>query len=629
MIQKAPAYLLILFLFILGSNEVVNAQSEISKRIDNANKNVITNPEEAFNIASEALSESKKIKDKKAEASAYNTLGTLYYNTGQYNKAIDYFTLAKDLYATVDDIKSEEYTLKYLAKSFEALSQNDKSIDYYRQAGSKSNSSSNKNDYTFRNAKIKRKQGKKVEAIQDLEDELQGNSSLNTRQKVDIYLELGDLYLGEKETKKGVELINKAIETSYEDTTIVSTDSITITTLNSAWQIYNYNGLENLNSEVQKKVLDKAIFDNSNSVSSAASFNLGQSYLESDPETAAGYFKFSAALTKDKPKGKDHVKAVERLSQAYEKSGEYGKALEKYKEYVLLVDSIKEAELTTKLYSESLKDKYQIQESKIAELELKQAQKEESLRIQQNTIIGLVLGIVAFLLLTYFLIKSIRQKQRSNMLIQLASLRSQMNPHFIFNSLNSVNGFISKNEEIKANRYISDFSKLMRTVLNNSHNPTISLAEEIKSLEIYLSLEHSRFADKFDYEITVNPNINKEDINVPPMLLQPYIENAVWHGLRYKSEKGFLKLDLNHENNFLKVTIEDNGIGRKQSQELKTNHQRDYKSTGIANTKERVRLLNKLHKAQYSVHITDLMHDGKPNGTRVEIMLPTDIDTND
>ena len=316
-----------------------------------------------------------------------------------------------------------------------------------------------------------------------------------------------------------------------------------MSTLNSAWQIYEKNGFQDLNFSTQSTALNANSSGSyvNTEVVSAANYNLGLTYLKSDPAKAVQYFKNTEEITKKEPKKIDHVKAVERLSEAYEKSGEYEKALEKYKEYVLLVDSIKQSEMASKLKNELLSSKYRIQETRIAELEIKQQEKEASIKTQRRMIMGLILGIALFLVLTYFLVKNIKQKQRSNTLIQLASLRSQMNPHFIFNSLNSVNGFISNNDEIKANRYISDFSKLMRTVLNNSNSPTVSLAEELKSLGIYLALEHSRFDDKFDYQLDVDSELNTEEIEVPPMLIQPYIENAVWHGLRYKEDKGFLQ----------------------------------------------------------------------------------------
>ncbi|NNJ54874.1 MAG: histidine kinase, partial [Bacteroidia bacterium] len=440
----------------------------------------------------------------------------------------------------------------------------------------------------------------------------------------------GDLYLEDKKKEEGVKLINKALEeANAADSGVVAlADTIQINTLNSAWGIYENHGYSDLNLSTQSNAISNGAANGSvlnEQIVNAANYNIGLTYLNTDPSMAVQYFKNSEEITKKEPKKIDHIKAVERLSEAYEKSGEYEKALEKYKEYVVLVDSIKQSEIESKLKNELLSTKYRIQETRIAELEIKQKEKELAIKTQRRTIIGLILGIVLFFVLTYFLVKNIRQKQRSNTLIKLASLRSQMNPHFIFNSLNSVNGFISNNDEIKANRYISDFSKLMRTVLNNSNSPTVTLSDELNSLGIYLALEHSRFDDKFDYQLEVDSDLNTEDIEVPPMLIQPYIENAVWHGLRYKDEKGFLKINVAKEEEHLLVTIEDNGIGRKESQKLKTVHQRDYKSTGIENTKERIRLLNKLHNTHFEVNIIDLAENETALGTRVEITLPTNI----
>lgn len=592
--------------------------------INQANQKVIENPSEAYNLATEALEISLSTKDKKSEARSYNTLGTLYYNTGDYNKAITYFTKAQNIYKTVDDNKNEEYTLRHLAESYEKLNQKGKASGYYEQVEQKTNSSSRKTDYRVKNSRIKGKDGKAEEAISDLESELLNNRQLDPQQKIDIYLELGNLYLAEKKQDKGVDNINKALEISGK----VANDTILSNSLNSAWQIYEGNNLSELNYTTQKLALDSAVFSNNVTVQNSANYNIGLSLLDKNAEKAVPYFEQSFKLTKDQKNKTDHIKAVERLSEAYERSGEYKKALAKYKEYVGLVDSLKESEIEGKLQNELLSNKYEVQESRIKELLLKQIEKEKAIQSQRYTILGLIIGISAFLILTYFLVKNIRQKQRANTIIKLASLRSQMNPHFIFNSLNSVNGFISNNEERKANRYISDFSKLMRTVLNNSNNPTITLADEIKSLEIYMSLEHSRFADKFDYEIIIDQNLNTEDIEVPPMLIQPYVENAVWHGLRYKDTKGFLSLSIAQKDGKLRVTVNDNGIGRAKSQKLKTAHQQDYKSTGIANTKERIRLLNKLHNEHFSVAITDIKKGDTIQGTKVELEMPVHTKAN-
>jgi len=195
-----------------------------------------------------------------------------------------------------------------------------------------------------------------------------------------------------------------------------------------------------------------------------------------------------------------------------------------------------------------------------------------------------------------------------------------MNPHFIFNALNSVNHFIAEQDERTANKFLSEFSQLMRLVMENSQEDFIPLFKEQEILALYLKLEHYRFRDKFDYTIDTDESINAEAIEVPPMLIQPYIENAVWHGLRYKEEKGMLTLRFYQEDKTLMVEITDNGIGRKRSAALKTANQKKHNSTGLKNIQERLGIINKVYKANYQVTIEDL----EP-GTRVRIQLPTHL----
>jgi len=223
---------------------------------------------------------------------------------------------------------------------------------------------------------------------------------------------------------------------------------------------------------------------------------------------------------------------------------------------------------------------------------------------------------------SFIVFRSSRQKRHANQLLALKSLRSQMNPHFIFNALNSVNSFISKSDERSANKYLSDFSKLMRQVMENSKHDFILLSSEIEILKLYLSLEHFRFKEKFDYSFNIDPKILTDQFDIPPMLLQPYIENAIWHGLRYKEEKGFLKVNFElDKNNFLLVTIEDNGIGRKQSLEIKTKNQKETVSTGLQNIENRLKIINEIHNINISVIISDLKEDSD-KGTKVIIRLP-------
>ena len=227
-------------------------------------------------------------------------------------------------------------------------------------------------------------------------------------------------------------------------------------------------------------------------------------------------------------------------------------------------------------------------------------------------------------MVTAFLVyRSNKAKNKANKLLVLKSLRAQMNPHFIFNALNSVNSFISKNDERAANRYLSDFSRLMRDVMENSQEDFIPLAKEIDILEMYLKLENHRFKDKFDYSFEVDKNINKEDILIPPMLIQPYIENAVWHGLRYKNEKGFLKVAISQAQKDIIVTIEDDGIGRKKSQELKTENQKTLQSTGIKNIDSRLKIIGDIYKTKLDVVIEDADKVNQ-SGTKVTVKIHQD-----
>ncbi|HAP01193.1 MAG TPA: hypothetical protein DCQ93_04635, partial [Bacteroidetes bacterium] len=157
------------------------------------------------------------------------------------------------------------------------------------------------------------------------------------------------------------------------------------------------------------------------------------------------------------------------------------------------------------------------------------------------------------------ILKANYQKKISE--LEVKALRAQMNPHFIFNCLNSINSFILRNDSDVASEYLTKFSRLIRLVLDNSRSTQISLSSELECLKLFIEMEEMRFSDKFEYSIHVNEKINTETIKVPPLILQPYVENSIWHGLLHKSEKGKLKIDINQQNNYIICVIEDNGIG--------------------------------------------------------------------
>jgi len=223
-----------------------------------------------------------------------------------------------------------------------------------------------------------------------------------------------------------------------------------------------------------------------------------------------------------------------------------------------------------------------------------------------------------------FYIHNVKQKERQKQYeLKLQSLRGQMNPHFIFNSLNSINYFISNNDRLSANRYIADFSRLIRSILANMGNNFIPFENEISSIEDYLRIEHLRFGDKFDYKIETEEVAGMTETQVCPGIVQPFIENAIWHGVRaLENRKGFIRISfIPSSDDGLKCIIEDDGVGRVFSanrRDINDNH----KSRGISIVAERLQITSKLRKTNYKLEINDLYPGRSEPGTRVEVDIP-------
>lgn len=306
---------------------------------------------------------------------------------------------------------------------------------------------------------------------------------------------------------------------------------------------------------------------------------------------------------------------LEILIEQYRKENKNKQALDTYADFISKLEPLVKADST--LIDERF---FEVHETRIAQLEKERVLKDKL--IQKQDIINNVLIISIFLILVFLLliIKSWYSIKQRNKKIALQSLRREMNPHFIFNSLNSVNQFIAQNNELEANRYLSSYSRLMRNMMENSNKDFITLSTELEQLKEYLELEHIRFQDKFNYQIELDEDLDTDRISIPGMLIQPQLENAIWHGLRYKESNGLLKLIVKTENTRLCVYIEDNGIGQKESQTLKTKHQKEHNSRGLTNTKERISLLNSLYHSNISMDIID--REGKETGVIVRLCFP-------
>ena len=260
-------------------------------------------------------------------------------------------------------------------------------------------------------------------------------------------------------------------------------------------------------------------------------------------------------------------------------------------------------------------------DQKASELEIQKQRSQKYFLI----ITLLIILFVAYLLFNRYHIRQMKIKsdlEKAKISIEQRLLRSQMNPHFIFNSLNSINSFIGTNTISEAQEYLTKFARLMRLILENSRKSSIPLEDEIQALKLNLELEKLRFENRFDFEITVDDAIDPEYTYISPMLIQPFVENAIQHGFKNKKEKGFIRISFRKEGNLLVCKVEDNGIGREMSANNKQKENNKHISLGTQVTEERFSIIKNID-AKAGFEIIDLKDElGNPTGTRVVIKMP-------
>ncbi|HNP99012.1 MAG TPA: histidine kinase [Bacteroidia bacterium] len=211
--------------------------------------------------------------------------------------------------------------------------------------------------------------------------------------------------------------------------------------------------------------------------------------------------------------------------------------------------------------------------------------------------------------------------------VEMKALRAQMNPHFIFNALNSIYVFIQQKDNAQATDYLLKFSKLIRLVLENSMHKEVSLKEDIEALELYMQLEQLRIRNGFDYVFNVESGLDTESVYVPPLILQPFIENSIWHGFNTKPEKGVIQIHIRKQKDRLHIVVEDNGVESAEKTSETDSKSGKKRSLGMALTRERLQLLNTNEKREAEIFVSDLRTpSGVYQGKHVELVLPLQMD---
>jgi len=599
-----------------------SSASSVTRLLDDANALKLTNPKEALNQVEDALAMSIAQSDDESEGKCYVLIGEINEGIQEWKLALDNYTQA---YQKLSGNETTEFkrAVQGLGAMNLKLGNYAESLKFSQQALTLDLTRDERSERLLDVSEVYFQMGKYDEALQALSEipaSKKNMQSIDTRkqnQQAKIYALTNKLDKSQVAFQNSLNTVRAGNKPDEQEAQSIKDTKEEIT--NALHDQKRYDD----EIAVRKQAIDYNLENKNAEEVAKDKVEIGKTLdIKGESNAALKEMEEAALIADTIHNPKEQAYAYLSLAQLYEKNNRSSQALVTYRKYsdaVTRKDKLNEVQLTEK--SELIKKQKDIEglSGFVSVSQKEETIKEETLFQQQIIIYGLLLIITIVAITSFFIYKNARASKLANQLLALKSLRSQMNPHFIFNALNSVNQFISEQDERTANRFLSEFSQLMRLVLENSQEDFIPFRKEQEMLSLYLKLEHYRFRDKFDYEINIDPCIDADHIEVPPMLTQPYLENAVWHGLRYKDTKGKLSLNFRQEKGDVVVEITDDGIGRKKSGELKTENQKKHKSTGLKNISERLKIINQVYKTNYHVAVEDPVQG---TGTHVRIYLP-------
>jgi len=392
--------------------------------------------------------------------------------------------------------------------------------------------------------------------------------------------------------------------------------------------------------------------------------DIGKAYEGKKDYGKAFYYTKDLLQNARKHKAKQYMRDGYRLmSTLYEQQHHPDSAYLYYRQYTSMKDSVAIDEFSKKLAIYKAATENEKKQAQIEELNNEKLISQQQLQLSEQQLKSesflkniLISGVLVLVLLGFIIFRNIKLKQKNeanrheivekeltlqkleserakselqqqSIELEMQALRAQMNPHFIFNSLNSINRFILQNNKTQASEYLTKFSRLVRLILQNSQSSLIPLESELEALQLYLELESVRFNHHFDFNIHMDTSFDVSALKVPPLIIQPYAENAIWHGLMHKEEKGHLQIELYEEEDMLCCKITDDGVGRKKAIELKSKSASTHKSMGMQITANRIAMLHKENLSATQIKITDLiLPDGTAGGTEVLLKIPVCYD---
>jgi tetratricopeptide (TPR) repeat protein len=551
---------------------------------------------QAFDYYSKAIELSRKLKNKSAEAITRVNLGALYLDQAWYQKASVQLLIAYRLF----DLLPENKILKEKSVCLLNLGL----LNYYQKHYAKAR------EYYQKSMALKLKSNDKrgIALLYnnlgnvDVEEHKNATAFQNFKKSLQMYIEIGN--------KRGIALAYNNLGSLYKESD------------NADSALYCYN--------LAYKA-DKEIDDKSNQA--VVLFNMASIYYEKkrDINQSIYYVKLSLKNAYESGSLEDQMSGNQFYASLLYEKGAFADAYQYLNKTLDLRDSIYSIETATTISDMQVKYETEQREKEIKLLQIENMLKQSNLQRQRWIMLGIVLISILIAVVVYLFFKRYQARQfiknqqieHDRLELENRLLRVQMNPHFIFNSLNSIQNFVAHNETGSAEIYLAKFASLIRSILQSSVQSIISLEEEIKILRLYLELEKLRFNNKFDFNIHIEDSVDEEFMEVPPMLIQPFVENSIKHGIAHRQDdKGLIYIDIRYVDKFLYCTVTDNGVGRKKASELKQ-HVPGYKSMGMQLTSDRLKLLKQQLNLDIRVDFEDL-YDENQNaiGTKVNIRIP-------
>ncbi len=546
----------------------------------------------SFILHQKAFDIAEKANNLEFEVFSLNMISVVFRRTDAIKAALDYNQKALELAETIknppDGIKrSINVSLNGIGNIYLTLGQYDLAIEQFKKSMKLEQALGNKLGLAinFQNiGECLEKQGKLDEALNSFRTSLAYNEEIDSdKGRIICNNSIAQVYIKKDENIKAVALL-EPILTQAE--AMNDKDIISLIHTNLGWALMNLKRYKEAENQLKKGLELANRFNIPSNISTANDF----------------------------------------LSELYSLKGDYKMSLEYFKNARHIEDEI--ASDRNLRYVNDMITRYET-EKKSAQLEMVSKENEiNKLKLRKNNATLLISGIILALLagIFYVLYRQYQLKNEKKLLtLEQSMLRSQMNPHFLFNSLNSIKLYIINNEKKNAVHYLNKFSKLVRKILEASSLKEISLEEELETVELYMNIENIRFSKEINFNVNIDKDIDVHTVKIPSLILQPFLENALWHGLSSKEGEKNIDLTVSRgKDGFINITIIDNGVGREASEKIKESKVLKRKSIGIDITKERLANFSRDYLNSFNVQIFDLYDAAnRPLGTKVVLHIPT------